>query len=135
MRRVISGRSMRMLTIPQPHAEMIRLGRQVIENRDWWTSYRGPLVIHAGLSRDGLTEDDEREYPEMAFGAAVAIADLVDCVRLEDLTQVMRERHDARGPWCWQLRHVRPMTAVPVKGGRGLVYVPASIAGAFTQST
>jgi hypothetical protein len=128
-------RSMRMLTIPQPHAELIRRGRQVIENRTWSTSYRGPLVIHAGLSRDSVTDDDEREYPEMAFGAAVAIADLAECIRLEDMTQVWRDRHDALGPWCWLLRHVRPMTPVPVKGGEGLVYVPASIAGAFTQST
>jgi hypothetical protein len=40
------------LTVRQPHAQLIALGIKTIETRSWATKYRGPLVIHAGLSTD-----------------------------------------------------------------------------------
>ncbi len=39
---------MKTLSIRQPWAELILQGRKTIELRTWHTSYRGPLLIHAG---------------------------------------------------------------------------------------
>lgn len=39
------------LTIKQPWASAIMAGLKRVENRTWRTDYRGPLAIHAGLSR------------------------------------------------------------------------------------
>jgi hypothetical protein len=55
---------MKCLTICQPHAWGIVHGTKRIENRRWYTGYRGPLLIHAGKSKDwlGLWEDDVADY-------------------------------------------------------------------------
>lgn len=43
---------MKALSIMQPWASMIVLGYKPVENRTWKTSYRGPLLIHAGKRFD-----------------------------------------------------------------------------------
>jgi len=99
------------LTICQPYAEMILQGEKTTENRTWPTLYRGPLAIHAGKSRAWLEADDERERPGMVFGAIVATATLVGCVRVEDLTDAQKTSdHHAHGPWCWLLADVERLT-------------------------
>jgi hypothetical protein len=55
------------LTICQPYAELIARGEKVIENRTWPTSYRGPLLIHAGKSREWLYGDGDWLGP-LVFG-------------------------------------------------------------------
>ncbi len=40
----------RVLTLRQPWASLVALGIKSIETRSWYTPYRGPLAIHAGLS-------------------------------------------------------------------------------------
>ena len=45
---------MKALTICQPYPHLIMLGEKPVENRTWATSYRGPLAIHAGKSRQWL---------------------------------------------------------------------------------
>jgi hypothetical protein len=84
---------------------------KAIENRDWTTKYRGPLLIHASVTFEHDAIDcwvgrcpelehviplDERAY---AKGALVGIAELVDVV------------HQSTDPWfigpygfCWQMR-------------------------------
>lgn len=39
---------MKALTIWQPYSDQILDGTKTVENRNWDTSYRGPLIIHAG---------------------------------------------------------------------------------------
>jgi hypothetical protein len=41
---------MRTLSIRQPWAWLIVNGHKPVENRDWATSFRGPVLIHAGLT-------------------------------------------------------------------------------------
>ena len=40
------------LSIKEPWTWLIIHGHKDIENRDWTTSYRGPLLIHAGKRMD-----------------------------------------------------------------------------------
>lgn len=110
---------MKALTICQPYAELIARGEKWIENRTWPTSYRGPLAIHAGKSRDWLDDGEEQEHPGMAFGAVVAIADLVDCRRVEDLPPELANHEHANGPWCFVLENVRRIDPVPARGAQG----------------
>ena len=112
---------MKALTICQPYAHLIVIGDKIIENRKWATSYRGPLAIHAGKSRQWLEDGDEQEWPHMVFGAVVAIADLRGCARLEDLPLEYRDHAHASGPWCWILRNVLPLKKpIPMRGAQGL---------------
>ena len=123
---------MKALTICQPYAEMIAAGEKLIENRTWPTAYRGPLVIHAGKSRAWLEDGDEVERPGMAFGAVVAIARLVDCLRVEQVPQLFLDDHDqhhhANGPWCWILADVERVSPIPLSGAQGLWELPADVA-------
>jgi len=48
------GRFFHSLSIRQPWAWLIVQGHKPIENRTWPTTYRGPLLIHAGVI--GATE-------------------------------------------------------------------------------
>lgn len=134
---------MKALTICQPYAHLIALGRKRVENRTWPTRYRGPLLIHAGKSRSWL--DDEGEgidarygirIREMAFGAVVAIADLVECVsygriELRDFDREypwLREHEHANGPWCWILANVRRLPEpIPARGAQGLFELKGAI--------
>jgi len=96
----VSG--IRALTIRQPWASLIAAGVKTIETRSWSTSYRGPLLIHAGKATEDMEDlmrprwrglarpDDEQAVvdataaagfscmAELPLGAVVAVAELVD---------------------------------------------------------
>lgn len=118
---------MKALTICQPYAELIARGDKLIENRTWYTPYRGCLAIHAGKSRDWLGYDDEEaaryavDVKSIVFGAVVAVVDLVDCVRVEELPHLLSTHEHAHGPWCLVLKNVRRL-AEPIRyrGAQGL---------------
>lgn len=138
---------MRALTIVQPYASLICLPDDVgdakrVENRSWLTSYRGPLAIHAGKSRERLDEIDEYpclESSDLTFGAVVAVARLAGCFRMDGADEDAPRSHwtvpkawinrhpwlpahmHTEGPCCWILAEVRPL-AEPVycSGAQGL---------------
>lgn len=76
----------RILSIRQPWTWLIAAGHKGIENRTWSTSYRGPVLLHAGVRMD--SEPIERiEYRygvkiprDLPRGGIVGIAGLCDCV-------------------------------------------------------
>ncbi|HWR07118.1 ASCH domain-containing protein [Sporomusa sp.] len=99
---------MKAITILQPFASLIACGAKQIETRSWPTKYRGPIAIHAGVSKKyygiehkepffSVLEDQittiadvggpvEAEWDEVGvdlpYGAVIAIADLVDCLQV-----------------------------------------------------
>jgi hypothetical protein len=52
--------AVRVVTIRQPWAWAIVYGGKDVENRRWRTSYRGPLLIHAGQNADPDPEASTR---------------------------------------------------------------------------
>jgi hypothetical protein len=76
------------LSVRQPWAWLIVNGVKDIENRPRRTHHRGPLLIHASLSRDGYTENIEwveRKHGisvplELDTGRIVGVVDVIDCV-------------------------------------------------------
>ncbi len=137
---------MKALTICQPFAHLIAIGKKRVENRSWGTQCRGPLAIHAGKSRDWLGLNDENCYPSMAYGAIVAVATLTAVLRYGAITQALQARavyadatgfipdrldwvldHEhTEGPWCWVLTDVRRLDVpVPYRGRRRLFDVDA----------
>jgi hypothetical protein len=101
----------RAITLYQPWASLIALGFKVHETRTWSTSYRGAMLIHAGMARsrelDRMTRSADAVLcqagypalpPDLPRGAVVAIADLVDCLRTE-ATQPRDDLDHAFGDW------------------------------------
>lgn len=128
---------MKALTICQPYAHLIATGDKRVENRSWPTRYRGPLLIHAGKSRSWLCLDEgsniDEEYgipvADMAFGAIVATARLVDCLPLDGIMRGqysglypwLASHEHTEGPWCWVLAdEVSLAEPVPARGAQGL---------------
>jgi hypothetical protein len=111
---------MKVLSIRQPWAALIVAGIKDIENRNWPTRYRGPLLIHAA-QRPAHMSDHEiaRTYrctiPATAKlrGGIVGIVELIDCVG----------RHRSKwfeGDFGFVLRNARPLPFVPMPGRLGL---------------
>lgn len=117
---------MKALTICQPYAELIARGEKLIENRSWPTSYRGPLAIHAGKSLQWFDDDNHPKAnygikrEAVPFGAVVAVADLIGCLRVAQLPPELRSSEHANGPWCWVLENVIRLDPVPCRGAQGL---------------
>lgn len=125
---------MKALTICQPYAHLIVAGEKRVENRQWPTRYRGPLFIHAGKSKDWLR--GAKPSLDMPFGALVGVAELIDCLHIDDIES---GKHDAQypwlpdhehteGTWCWVLADVKRFpTPTPCKGALGLWDVPSEL--------
>lgn len=125
---------MKALTICQPYAEAIACGDKRVENREWFTSYRGPLLIHAGKSRswlDGQTDAElEAEFGrKIEFGAIVARSILVGCFHIDRIQTGeydgrfpwLKTHAHANGTWCWVLEDVERLPEpIPYKGAQGL---------------
>jgi hypothetical protein len=137
---------MKALTILQPWAFAIAEGEKHVENRTWKTAHRGPLAIHAGKSLTWMQREDPEEWierygmalpeaAELPFGAIVAVAELMDCVRLADLPEDLRGHPFAEGPVCWILRNVRKVEPIPCVGAQQVWRVPDGIVDQIANQT
>lgn len=117
---------MKCLSVQQPWSWAIIHGPKRIENRGWLTSYRGPMLIHAGKSKVRIGDYGPGEPPESSldFGAILGVVELYDCVQLRSV----KGQPFAEGPWCWLLRDVRAFDQpVEYRGAQGLFEVPESV--------
>ena len=169
----------RVLSIRQPWVELILRGVKRVENRSWPTTYRGDLIIHAGgvqtTTRQYLRELDGEDTANEAragerattrprvdidvlpFGCLAGVVRVVDCVPLDELDGVNRERAAADavhtlgdvngrlaslawvkshaftvGPYCWILDRPRRLPRpIPLKGRLRLFDLTADIHAAI----
>ena len=147
---------MKALTICQPYAHLIVLPddddrAKRVENRNWSTSYRGQLLIHAGKSRAWLKENNQTgrdmdydlSLDEMTFGAIVGICKLSDCVGVSPGPNGSLFHHDdavrrrwpwlhihqhVEGPHCFVLTECRAFDKpIPYRGAQGFFNVPDEV--------
>ena len=76
---------MKVITIKQPWATLIREGYKEYEFRTWKTKFRGEILIHSGKGVDRKAmkrfEHLNLEYPT---GCIIAKANLTDCVYIDE---------------------------------------------------
>ena len=125
---------MRALSIRQPWAWLIVNGHKPVENRDWESLYRGPLLIHAakgGSLRDYCDAAEQvaelfditvPEIDQIERGGVVGMARLTGCVRELDSQWFT-------GPFGFLLADARPLPFTPMKGALGFFHVPAERVG------
>ena len=145
---------MKALTICQPFASLIVLPddddrAKRVENRTWSTEYRGPLLIHAGKSRDWLDNWGGKLPDDMPFGAIIGIAYLDGCVAVERTVEKvfgivtvrtvipvlarnkwpwLAVHEHLEGPFAWVLRECRAFPfPIPCKGAMSLWTPPPSV--------
>jgi len=124
----VSSERLLCLSVRQPWAWLIVNGWKNIENREWPTRVRGPILIHAGK---GMTADEyegcqifvegfsslQLPPPEkLERGGIVGQATLLDCVN----------RHSSEwfvGTWGFVLADQKPLPFAPCKGALGFFKV------------
>ena len=100
---------MRALSIKQPWAELIALGRKRIEFRSWKVDFREPLLVVASTARqDDKCRENGLDPATLPYGKAVCVVDLVDVIGGE------------AGDYEWHLSRV---ANVPIKGSAAVFKV------------
>lgn len=133
------------LTISQPWASRIADGEKFVENRSWFTGYRGFLAIHAGRGQQYLSREELKAYPT---GVIVAVARLSACVTLDVIRSNAKSAMSSKdylpgtkrtwgevskhlwteGPHCLILEAVYKLPEpVPMVGAMGLWPVPENV--------
>ncbi len=121
---------MKAISIRQPWAWLIVRGHKPVENRQWSTRFRGPVLIHAAK---GMTYDEYEdahshaahlgieipEFDELERGGIVGQATITDCVE------------DSESPWFFGrygfiLADAKPLPFLPVRGQLGFFEVDGS---------
>ena len=126
------------LSIRQPWAWLIVHGHKDIENRDWPTNFRGPLLVHAGLTLPRRAYEEVREelavagllpatFPDfeaLKLGGFVGWTRVVDCVTEHASPWKTSYPFEGVPSYGFVLRDSRPMPFVPWKGRLGFFNVP-----------
>jgi ASCH domain. len=82
---------MKVISILEPFASLIKEDIKRIETRSWKTKYRGEIYIHASKKKVG--KKDERvnklvnylKDKDFKYGAIIAKAKLVDCIYMDEI--------------------------------------------------
>lgn len=134
---------MRCLTVRQPWAWAILHGGKDVENREWYTSFRGTIAIHAA-STFGMPKDDFADYlgdlygepwksmaerfgeikgPNDIRGRIIGTVEVYDCV--SDRKCDSPWKADGYEFFCWLLRNPQPLEVpIPAKGQLGFWNAP-----------
>ncbi len=122
------------LTLRPPWAWAVIYAGKDVENRRWWTSYRGPLLIHAGKSAEPggsesvlwtMADPGAFGQPRGAFEARGAI---IGFVFLADVLTDSPSRWAQTGCYHWVLEFPSPIDSpVPARGRLGL-WTPPDVA-------
>jgi hypothetical protein len=114
---------MKALSIRQPWADAIIWHGKDVENRDWPTRYRGPVLIHAAKAWGPSERSDLAFIEEMTgtkledvdrplLGGIVGRPVIVDCVRQMDSRWFF-------GRYGFVLRNAEPLPFQPCRGQLG----------------
>jgi hypothetical protein len=116
---------MKALSIRQPWAWLIVHGYKDIENRDWSTRVRGPVLIHAGKTLDREAyRDIQAIAPDIVLPALASLArggivgqcEIITCVRTSESRWFF-------GPYGFVIQHASPLPFRPLKGQLGFFEV------------
>ncbi len=125
---------MKVLTIKEPFATLIKNKVKYIETRSWKTNYRGELYIHAGLAKISKDVKARKELSklytddELKYGYIICKADLIDCIYMDDkFIEKAKENHDnfvsgqySEGRYAWVLDNIVPINPIKAKGQLGI---------------
>lgn len=133
---------MKALSIRQPWAWLIVQGHKPLENRTWWTNFRGAMLIHAS---QGMTQQEYEDVHNFLLskerlqhlaaslpapaalerGGIVGSAELHACVTESDSPWYM-------GAYGFMLRNVQPLPFRPYRGALQFFEVPDEVPAAPT---
>lgn len=99
------------LSIRQPWCHRILYEGKDVENRDWYTRFRGPVLIHASKGVDPEDRDEVRAK-DMPLGGIVGVMEIVDCVTRMNSPWFF-------GRYGFVIRNAQPIEFIPCRGRLG----------------
>lgn len=120
---------MKVLSIKEPFATLIKNKKKYIETRSFKTNYRGELYIHASISNIAESVKDKKELmeivndDEMNYGYIICKCNLVNCIYMtEEYVKELKNSnyqeyicgHYEEGRYAWVLDDIKPLD-VPIK--------------------
>ena len=127
---------MKVLSIIEPCATLIKEKKKFIETRSWKTSYRGELYIHACLTKIPKNWLEDKEFMSLVDGISlnhgyiICKCNLVDCVYMtEEYVKKMKEENHQEyicgkyevGRYAWILDNIEVLNnPIKVKGHLGI---------------
>ncbi len=130
---------MKVLTLKEPFATLIKNKVKYIETRSWKTNYRGEIYIHAGISK---ISKEVKERPglsklynesDLNYGYIICKCNLVDCIYMtEEFIKRTKEEnldnfiagHYEIGRYAWVLDNVEIIKPIKAKGQLGIWNYP-----------
>ena len=114
---------MKVLSIIEPWATLIKERKKFIETRSWKTSYRGELYIHASCKKIKMSDAHTIELLKlipnvsMGYGKIICKCQLVDCVYMDQafLDKIQDNKQEflcgdfSLGRYAWILENVEPL--------------------------
>lgn len=80
---------MKVLTIREPFASLIKNRVKCIETRSWKTNYRGEIYIHAGKNKVDFNDNRIKKLlkyipnEKMQYGKIICKCNLIDCIYMD----------------------------------------------------
>lgn len=122
------GDIVKVLSIREPYASLIKMKIKTIETRSFKTNYRGELYIHASLSKSNIDDELSKLVTPM-YGKIICKCKLVDCVLMtENYIKEIKEKTPMEykcglyevGRYAWILESVEEIDAIEAKGKLGI---------------
>jgi hypothetical protein len=116
---------MRMLSVQQPWAHLLVKGVKDVENRPWSTSYRGPLLIHAGQLLNSDVREcvrDQIELGNLDLRERLYFGGVIGRVDLAGVGKGLESKWAHRGLFHLVVNRGRKLPFVRRKGMLGLLH-------------
>jgi len=130
---------MKVISLLEPFASLIKEDVKRIETRSWKTKYRGEIYIHA--SKKSISKKDEvinklvdyLEDKDFKYGAIIAKGKLVDCIYMDEAFLLIIDKnkiekecgHYEVGRYAWVLEDVEVLDEpIYVNGQLGIWNYP-----------
>ena len=127
---------MKVLSLTQPYASLIKYGYKKIETRSWKTSYRGKIYIHASSTKIPKKYNDKKEVMDLVkdknieYGRIICCCDLVDCklmteefindLKKNNYTEYICGEYEV-GRYAWILENIKVLECpIEAKGHLGI---------------
>ena len=127
---------MKVLSLTEPYATLIKNGMKTIETRSWKTNYRGKLYIHASSTKIPKAYKDNKELMSLVdinnlnYGNIICMCDLVDCVEMTDefINDIKRNKKNeyltgiySNGRYAWIFNNIETLdNPIKAKGHLGI---------------
>lgn len=123
---------MKVLSIKEPYATLIKNKTKYIETRSWKTKYRGDIIIHSCKCKSPIKEKIKTlvNKEELQYEYMICIAELIDCIYIDEeyANKIEKENYNnflcgdyTIGRYAWVLKNIRIIkNPIEISGQLGL---------------